>query len=84
MSKDTQFAGSAIQLWKQIERYIDWRMEGASEEDIQRVIANYAYDLVLHSVREVDPFLLESKYTEDEQIMNQIPDLTTWPEETKQ
>ena len=72
MSRDTQFAGSAMQLWKRIEEHIKWidYAVGADGEDIQRLIANYSYDLACHVASE----------TIGGTDVSHVPDLTTWTE----
>jgi hypothetical protein len=67
-------------LWQELYHEIDWQQD--SGENAEQIIAQRAYDLVWRSVRQVDPPLLDSKYSTEDQIMNQIPDMTEWPEET--
>jgi hypothetical protein len=79
--RDTQFASSAIQLWEHLSSEIDWIMQGKG--DVERIIANYAYDLVAHAMKYLDDHpSIEDCLSHPNEPISYIPDLTAWPEET--
>lgn len=84
VSRDTQFAGFAKALLDELLSiqgvfidtvYEEWR------EWWEETIAQRAHDLVGHTFDNTGPMMLDC-YSHEEQIAA-IPDLTTFPEETK-
>lgn len=95
-ARDTQFAGFARALLDEIEsvsadyspppgRYITGSPKW--EEVVRGIIARRAYDLVEHTLDACDQLEsdagLESHGFTSDYLLSSIPDLTTWPEETK-
>lgn len=73
--RDTQFAGFAELLSNELR---GWEL---SKPDVKQIIARRAYDLVRHTIECTSHIDLD-RLTSDEHTLR-IPDLTTWPEETK-
>ena len=70
MSRDNQFAGFAKMLWQELYHEIDWQQD--SGENAEQIIAQRAYDLVMHAVSE----------TTGAKSIDHVPDMRQWPEET--
>jgi hypothetical protein len=91
--RDTHFRGFAHLLMQEIDEQIgavtEWGIEHEidSQEKIglelysrwRTVIARRAYDLVFHTIMNIDPYHLDALSTEE--IPARIPDMTEWPVE---
>lgn len=84
--RDTQFAGFAKLLWEEMQdrsadnEFEDKRRVGPEYTAyMQLVIAQRAYDLVMHAIARIDPADLDRLSTAE--TVARIPDLTAWPPE---
>lgn len=86
-NRDTQFLGSAKQaVEKMLHDASDLWIESLTDEwreDFERTIANYAYDLVEHTLWRSTPAsgstIREYKGLTIQEIAGKIPDMTDWP-----
>lgn len=83
-SRDTQFAGFAENLYKELAQNVANHAAGPSYESIEafkqeqyRIIAQRAYDLATH----IYEHTLGAITRDPELGLRNVPDLTTWPEE---
>ena len=86
--RDTHFAGFAKLLWDELMQanglgYIfvdeDKHDDGIDPTNYRLLIAQRAYDLVFHTIMNIDPYHLDALSTEE--IPARIPDMTEWPVE---
>lgn len=91
--RDTQFAGFAALLFKEMDAEIErerqrvkntLRYDKQEEQEffnrLRVMMTRHAYDLVSHALCTLNPIAFQSSKDEDE-IVVQVPDLTAWPEE---
>ncbi len=79
--RDTHFQGSAHFLLQEMSkcRFIDDDDTSLHYEEMQTLIAQFAYDLVVHALSNFD-LAKGTIYSPEETIQVYIPDLTAWPE----
>lgn len=89
-ARDTQFAGFASLLWKEIQHeYITYLQRefgtfAECDERVEQIIARHAYDLVQHSVESCEEQEDEMDCRiRSERLLRNIPDLMKFPEEGK-
>jgi len=77
--RDTHFTGFAKLLYDELEN-LRYRRPFTPDEyvrEVQTIIARRAYDLVFHTLMEVDPAWLDMLDTSE--WTGRIPDMTEWP-----
>ena len=75
--RDTKFAGFAKALWDEV---LSKNPSGSLYDGICLILARRAYDLVGHAIDNVDSYLLDLSWS-NEDVVSYIPDLPELPEE---
>lgn len=80
-NRDTQFAGFAKLLWKEIDQVIEASANGEEmEQKVCALLSQRSYDFARHVAREVEIEMLSHYSPSREEIMDAIDDLAEWPQ----